>query len=36
LDGVKYIPVYTAPKENIDYLESVSPAVSGKVETLKI
>ena len=36
VDGVKYIPVYTAPAHKIDKLKSIAPTKSGKINTIKV
>ena len=36
IDGVKYIPVYTAPAHKIDKLKSIAPIKSGKITTIKV
>ena len=36
LNGKKYIPVYTAPKKNSEYLEHVEPAHNKKIDIIKI
>lgn len=35
-DGIKYIPVYTAPASKIDELKPVTPVKSGKITTYKV
>ena len=36
IDGVKYIPVYTAPAHKIDLLKSITPIKSGKINTIRV
>lgn len=36
MNGVKYIPVYTAPKKNSEYLEKVEPVSDKNVNVIKI